>query len=542
MFSIKGLIIGIILLPFLLIIIQLVEFGWNKNQAIRKNIGANLFQFMGALIFLIPNLYYNIYSTGLYNILIMVSILFVLATTFKLFKIKVVLSIFIISGIVLGLLLILSPHIFTIPVILGIYSLSGVFIILTRILKKPGMLMIVILIEFFIFGSATLLMSTIFNKTVLFSENIWDKGLYLVEYSIFIVVWNYTIQLKRTSIIMSEIDNSSKLLNQIHKDLSILNNIYYNKSTTYRIQDLYKQIFDIMKLRFNIEQAVLFINEDSVLSPKYSVGFYDDEIEFLGILSMSNINENSVDDFPGALSDVKYQDLLLSKVLLSGLSFPLYTRGNNVGSLYIGIKPNSTIINGDKEILLLICRQLASIIYGAQIHTKFLESQSLLENTTSTDYLTGIYNRREFFIQFRGELKSAMRHKDNMSLFIVNLDNLKKVNNIYGYKAGDLVLINVVNVIRQQLRKNDLFARYGGKEFVGVLLRTNNKGSIKKLQKLINDISEIKIPDFLDIKIIISVGCCQYNNDYKNVESMIKRADIALYKAKKSADNKICVS
>lgn len=544
----RTLIIGELLIPLAFIIIQLIEFGWTNKQAVKVNIGANAFQFLGYLFLLLCNLLPCFITFGLSSIFILASVIFMLITTFKVFKIRVPILGFKILGalIILSLLLfyltdMLIIRFFIMSVGLGLICFYGVFYLLINIKNRKNKLVYVVSIEFVLIGIISIFRFILFRESGGFLKNSWESFIYIIQSSLFILIWNYTIQLKRNSIVMEDIKKSSKLLYKTQEDLSILNHIFYEQNVSNGLDNLYVEIFDLLKLRFNIQKAIIFINTDQNISAEHSSGFSSAEIEFLRKVIIPNTGIELTMDFVGDLPDGEYKNLLLSKGLLGGITYPLITRGTSVGSLFIGIVPSSTIVNSDREIVLSICQQIAGIIHNAQMYNRVLESQVQLKDMASTDSLTGLYNRREFFIQFRGEFSSTLRHKDNITLFILDLDNFNKVNDEFGHDAGDGTLIAVARFIRNQLRTNDLFARYGGEEFVGVLLRGDNEGTIKKLENLVVDISKLSIPNYPDIKVTISMGCCHYSLKHQDVESMIKRAEIALYKAKKSGKNCLCI-
>lgn len=556
MFDNRTLLLEGLLIPLSFMIMLFIEFGWSKKQAVKSNVLANLFYFLACILFLLRNHLPGFFTYGISHTFIMVSSLMILATTFNLFDIKNRQKTYVYIGLIIFLTMSFFVYIVdSIPMrylslSIGVSAIYvyGIAHLVSKTSKKDRALLTTFVIEFLIISIATMSQIIFFKSHNDILENNLPSSIYILSVSLFILLWNYTVQLKKNSIFQSTIEKNSEVICQIQEDLSILNNIYFETSSA-NLDELYSNIFELINERFMINKAVIFIceNDNDDLVPVHSMGFSKSEIEDIYNLdSDTNINKKAYSDmlisevYAGELDSCDFKSLLLNSGFLGAVAFPLYTDGSRIGSMFVGITPSSTIINKDRDIFLSICRQISGVIYGAQMHNKLLESQKKLKLMASTDHLTGIYNRREFFIQFRGEFNSALRHRDIFTLFMVDLDDFKLVNDTYGHDAGDLVLINVVQLIRHQLRINDLFARYGGEEFVGVLLRSDKAGASRKLNKIIENVSKIRISAYPEIKISISIGCCCYKDDFENIESMIKRADIALYKAKKNGKNQLC--
>ncbi len=555
MFDNRTLLIEGLLIPLSFMVILFIEFGWSKKQGVKSNILANLFHFLACMLFLMRNYLTGFFTFGLSHTFIMISSIMIIATTFTLFDVEKKLKRYIYIG--LTIFLTMNFFVFIVDSIpmrylslsIGVSAIYvyGILHLIFRTSKKDRALLPTFIIEFIIISIASMSRILFFNSHHDILENNLASSLYILSATLFILLWNYTVQLKRNSIFQSTIEKNSEEIYRIQEDLSILNNTYFETSSAYSLDELYHNIFELINERFLINKAIIFIFDDDDLVPVHSMGFLGSEIDTIHNLnSETNLNKKAYSEmiisevYAGELDPCDFRSLILNSGFLGAVAFPLYTDGSRIGSLFVGITPNSTIINKDRDIFLSICRQISGVIYGAQMHNKLLESQKKLKLMASTDHLTGIYNRREFFIQFRGEFNSALRHHDIFTLFMVDLDDFKLVNDTYGHDAGDLVLIKVVQLIRHNLRINDLFARYGGEEFVGVLLRSDNEGASRKLNKIIENVSKIRIPAYPKIKITISIGSCSYNDGFENIETMIKRADIELYKAKKNGKNQLC--
>ena len=165
-----------------------------------------------------------------------------------------------------------------------------------------------------------------------------------------------------------------------------------------------------------------------------------------------------------------------------------------------------------------------------------------LKRLAITDPLTGAYNRRFFYEQGARELQRSARNKEPLVFALIDIDHFKSVNDNYGHDAGDEVLKALVITIKPLLRSIDLFCRLGGEEFAFLLINANVQEGTYVSERIKHSISELTIcRDGKDIKFTVSIGIVSYNGEGESVEDAMKKADLALYKAKDSGRDKICI-
>ena len=159
-----------------------------------------------------------------------------------------------------------------------------------------------------------------------------------------------------------------------------------------------------------------------------------------------------------------------------------------------------------------------------------------LEKMASIDKLTNIYNRRMIDEFLRKEIAIEKRHSNGLSLILIDIDYFKKVNDTYGHQTGDLVLSQVAKIITENSRKSDIQGRFGGEEFVVICPQTTCKQALVLAEKIRTAVENFNF-DQIGTK-TISLGISSYEeNDTE--ESLVKKADIALYQAKNSGRNKV---
>jgi len=169
---------------------------------------------------------------------------------------------------------------------------------------------------------------------------------------------------------------------------------------------------------------------------------------------------------------------------------------------------------------------------------KYREELKLL---ASVDPMTKLYNRRYFSEISESIFNLSKRDKTQTTVMILDIDKFKKINDTYGHKVGDDVIISTANILKTKMRKSDLVSRWGGEEFVVLLPQTDINGGMviaEALRKTVENLI-IYLKNKIKLKFTISIGLSEIDYKDKNIESSIRRADIALYKAKNSGRNKI---
>lgn len=174
------------------------------------------------------------------------------------------------------------------------------------------------------------------------------------------------------------------------------------------------------------------------------------------------------------------------------------------------------------------------------------EANSMLRNLSYIDGLTQIPNRRNFDEILDKEWKNAIREKSHISLILIDIDFFKNYNDLYGHDEGDECLKKVAKCLAATVqRPRDLVARYGGEEFVAVLPNTGQHEAEMIAKKMIENISKLQIEhrkSSVSSYVTLSEGIATLEPTVEmNKEEMIKKADLALYKAKEMGRNRIAV-
>ena len=181
---------------------------------------------------------------------------------------------------------------------------------------------------------------------------------------------------------------------------------------------------------------------------------------------------------------------------------------------------------------------ISSAVHQNYLMTHELEiSKENAEKLARIDELTKLYNRRAFYENGKMLVSYCQRHNEIISVIVMDIDNFKNVNDSFGHAAGDMVLEHISNLLRQKFRKSDVSARIGGEEF-GILLPTANPEIAEKLaEELRLEIEESSVIfNEENIKVTASLGVTSGDSD---IDTLVKHADIAMYRAKESGRNSV---
>lgn len=163
------------------------------------------------------------------------------------------------------------------------------------------------------------------------------------------------------------------------------------------------------------------------------------------------------------------------------------------------------------------------------------KAQLQLEILATTDPLTRLYNRRKFEELLQHELERCQRYAGDFALILFDIDHFKLVNDQHGHDTGDAVLQCLAEILRSNIRKSDIVARWGGEEFVALVAETDGDTALVVADKLRRAVENGAFPRKLPITVSLGVGLARRND---NIDLLFKRTDQALYAAKQGGRNR----
>jgi diguanylate cyclase (GGDEF)-like protein len=179
----------------------------------------------------------------------------------------------------------------------------------------------------------------------------------------------------------------------------------------------------------------------------------------------------------------------------------------------------------------------------AAANEALLEKNKQLEELSITDSLTGLYNRSHLMETLAGEIARSRRHNRAFTLLIMDIDHFKSYNDSYGHLAGDEALRRTGLLLKESIRSCDYAARYGGEEFILILPETGAEEGLETAERVRKQIAEKEMgDDGNSLKVTVSVGVASFPRDGEDSHSLMKRADAALYEAKRRGRNRVVLS
>lgn len=322
-----------------------------------------------------------------------------------------------------------------------------------------------------------------------------------------------------------------------------------NKNNIFKI--IAKEIKNVIKydiiqiIVYNEEknnyQYQLVIEEDKVITLNnkevYKGGFASYSIKHKeGLIINDMENEyhryiENVDEYQKYISKVKdWKSIQITKSLLL---VPMIIKNNVVGVICVQHYEKNIFDLRDLTNLKILSTYIAIALDNASLYRR-------VKYNANYDDLTGIFNRRKA-IEKINKLKDKSKYfNEDYYIAMLDIDNFKKINDVYGHIAGDKVLIEIAETIRNSIGENDIVGRYGGEEFI-VIVKENDSNLTNIIEGIRRNIEalDIKIDNSNIIKVTASIGVKRFDMNNRTLEENIALADKSLYKAKTTGKNKV---
>ena len=312
-----------------------------------------------------------------------------------------------------------------------------------------------------------------------------------------------------------------------------LQNIILNEQSKINVEfhDSMKNIAKIIETQYELNYIVPLIGEmlDRFISDHLIYVFLKQDNEFKLVWPKACKDERIYETLKQLTPETNY--ILTSDDKIG--AFPLASEGEITGCI-VARSTLDKLSKRDISYLEQLTRQSAITINRANTYSKVLQYATL-------DALTNLNNRRQFEVRLKQEIATTKRQKNPLCAMMVDIDFFKKVNDTYGHASGDAVLRTVASIIKEHLRESDIPSRYGGEEFAVLLPYTHIEEAKIVGERLRKAVETTPIPiDKKNINVTISMGLAEFSPQ-ETGEDLFKRADSALYEAKESGRNRVCV-
>lgn len=344
-------------------------------------------------------------------------------------------------------------------------------------------------------------------------------------------------------------------IHQLQRQAKIAESALLEREKQYRT--IIETVSDII-IRLDVNKKIEFVNP---------------AIRFLGYEPSEMVGQ-PIEKFVEEVEGVDYQDDLISQIATRGVG-PMAVTNLEVSFL---VEKDSTLWEQNKSVPVLmdafgLWDVPDEVFYKRGSGKKFLGTLCIARNITEVkameqellsaqarligaveelkelatkDALTGIANRRFFDEYLEKEWKRAQRDQDPFSIVMIDLDFFKLYNDTYGHQKGDYCLKKVASTIDEAMKRPaDMAARYGGEEFALILPETSSEGAVslaERLRKSIYDLNLEHKNSSCELRVTVSLGVATIKMDKKSdFFNLISKADKALYAAKDSGRNRVCV-
>jgi diguanylate cyclase (GGDEF)-like protein len=232
---------------------------------------------------------------------------------------------------------------------------------------------------------------------------------------------------------------------------------------------------------------------------------------------------------PMIVNNIRGDDLFIrsdTSYVHSIACIPMVVYSDVIGVINVtNKKEGMEFTDEDVEMLKAVADQAAVAVNKAQ-----------LWDMAVTDSLTGLYDRRYFMVKLQEEVLRAERCGKPLSVVMADLDRFKKINDTYGHDAGDRALEAIAKFFQKNIRDVDAVARYGGEEFVMLIPDADQSAAFCLAQRLRQELANVNLDDLPPIT--MSLGIAAYPSDGTDIDELIKKADAAMYEAKRRGRDK----
>lgn len=330
------------------------------------------------------------------------------------------------------------------------------------------------------------------------------------------------LQLARNDVIKPSLDTFSDRIRLADtNDLRIDICLSFFEEVVGRFSEEYSQT---QKLILNINKALADVHNTLISSLKSSKG-YDDQLRKLNKQIDKQINELSRSTTSATSLD--QLQLVIDKKL---------------SVINTSIKERDLIEQERSDKLQEALSNMESKLGGLEQRTEYYRKKWLEEKVRNgLDTLTGLPNRSAYDSRIQEEYQRWLRQPQPLCIAVMDIDHFKKINDTYGHSVGDKTLKIVASTLKKHLRATDFLARYGGEEFVAILLNSGPNEVAAPLEKVRLAVEKIpfKVKD-KPLNITISIGYTQLLES-DNIHTAFDRADKALYEAKDTGRNRVCL-
>lgn len=319
--------------------------------------------------------------------------------------------------------------------------------------------------------------------------------------------------------------------------LSIIQNISKTITSSLEKDTIAKQVILELQKAFGYTHLSIYTLEDDYLNIVAEIGYPDKDMVYEKMHISQGVHGKTIrTKTVQFIEDTRQDDLYLTadNAITSEICVPLLKEDKVIGTINVESDDTRKLTQTDVNILTTIASSLAIAIDNARLHEQ-------IKKLATTDAVTGLSNRHVFEQMLSAEIERAQRLDINVSLIIFDIDNFKEFNDTYGHPAGDARLREVATIIKKNLRKYDIAARYGGDEFAIILSNTNEEQALTFAKRL-HETAQQGATQNENAGYTLSMGIATLPQDATTYTELLIAADNAALRAKHLGKNKILLA
>jgi len=322
--------------------------------------------------------------------------------------------------------------------------------------------------------------------------------------------------------------------------LTVISQVARVASSGSTFEEMIEQVLELLQGMLGSDEMVLYaVSADG--APVAKVRKTPSDIEFL---KEDRLDRTAYAD--DALSEDKIiYDCVANRHVsrtsqgdLLAVAVPLVADGGTLGALKVTLSLEGTPLERAEA-----TERYESLLEELSRHLGLALKKTKLEDLSNMDALTGLLNKGRFLEVLEEHFAQRGRRRRAMALAMIDIDHFKQVNDTYGHRAGDAVLAQMGRILKATFRKTDQAFRYGGEELAVVLDSTNLKKAHQLADRLRARVArhKFRLPDGNCLDVTVSLGVAATGSSCPDAATLVDNADSALYQAKRSGRNAVCV-
>ncbi len=324
---------------------------------------------------------------------------------------------------------------------------------------------------------------------------------------------------------------------ELESSQSMLENMYETTRMFSTILDIYELMDSVLNVAKELLQVkkctIMMIDQRDKNLCIYAELDYNKKHIYKPPKSVSEKMPNDI----GSLIAAKYSERLIigedkSKRVME---VPLISHGKVLGLIQIEPPANQEYAEKERKNFTILANATAIAMDNAVLHMK-------MQELTVIDELTGLFNYRYFRSKLSDEVRRAERYHQTMSILMIDVDHFKEINDTQGHQTGNIILQEIVSLIKRSVRDVDVVARYGGEEFVVLLPQTQIKHAMTIAERMRRNVEKSYFTNFQgqrEIRATISIGVAVYPDGVDTTDQLLDKVDQAMYRAKRDGRNRV---